>query len=110
MAISNGGGSFATTLAGAALRPAVLFVRSHSQILPVLVFPIEPIDAVPQRETRHPVLNGLCVVGRVPTTVPESFATTGEIEFDPSRVVVVNAPASGRVRRAQKRSWEIEEG
>ena len=33
------------------------------------------------------------------TTVPESFSTTGEIEFDPSRVVAVNAPVSGRVRR-----------
>jgi multidrug efflux pump subunit AcrA (membrane-fusion protein) len=33
------------------------------------------------------------------SAVPESFATTGEIEFDPSRVVMVNAPVSGRVRR-----------
>jgi len=33
------------------------------------------------------------------TAVPESFTTTGEIEFDPSRVVLVNAPVSGRVRR-----------
>src|SRR5262245_44628652 len=33
------------------------------------------------------------------TTVPEAFVTTGEIEFDPSRVVAVNSPVSGRVRR-----------
>ncbi len=32
-------------------------------------------------------------------TVPETFATTGEIEFDPARVVVVNAPVAGRIRR-----------
>ena len=32
-------------------------------------------------------------------TVPEAFGTTGEIEFDPSRVVTVNAPVSGRVQR-----------
>ncbi len=34
------------------------------------------------------------------TTVPEAFATTGEIEFDPARVVVVNAPVAGRIRRS----------
>jgi multidrug efflux pump subunit AcrA (membrane-fusion protein) len=33
------------------------------------------------------------------TTVPETFATTGDIEFDPARVVAVNAPVSGRIRR-----------
>ncbi len=32
-------------------------------------------------------------------TVPETFATTGEIEFDPARVLVVNAPVAGRIRR-----------
>jgi multidrug efflux pump subunit AcrA (membrane-fusion protein) len=32
------------------------------------------------------------------TTVPEVFLTTGEIEFDPSRLVVVNAPVVGRIR------------
>lgn len=32
-------------------------------------------------------------------TVPETFATTGEIEFDPARVVAVNAPVAGRIRR-----------
>ncbi len=33
------------------------------------------------------------------STVPETFATTGQIEFDPSRVVVVNAPIAGRIER-----------
>ena len=33
------------------------------------------------------------------TSVPMSFATTGQIQFDPSRVTVVNAPVTGRVRR-----------
>jgi multidrug efflux pump subunit AcrA (membrane-fusion protein) len=31
-------------------------------------------------------------------TVPETFATTGEIEFDPARVVAINAPVGGRLR------------
>lgn len=31
-------------------------------------------------------------------TVPETFATTGEVEFDPARVVVINAPIGGRLR------------
>src|SRR5206468_3147072 len=30
-------------------------------------------------------------------TVPETFATTGEIEFDPARVVAMNAPVGGRL-------------
>jgi multidrug efflux pump subunit AcrA (membrane-fusion protein) len=30
-------------------------------------------------------------------TVPETFATTGEIEFDPARVVAINAPVGGRL-------------
>jgi multidrug efflux pump subunit AcrA (membrane-fusion protein) len=30
-------------------------------------------------------------------TVPQSFATTGEIEFDPARVVTINAPVGGRL-------------
>jgi multidrug efflux pump subunit AcrA (membrane-fusion protein) len=30
-------------------------------------------------------------------TLPETFTTTGEIEFDPARVVVVNAPVAGRL-------------
>lgn len=33
------------------------------------------------------------------TPVPETFGTTGQIEFDPSRVVAVNAPVTGRVHR-----------
>jgi multidrug efflux pump subunit AcrA (membrane-fusion protein) len=31
-------------------------------------------------------------------TVAETFATTGEIEFDPARVVAVNAPVGGQLR------------
>jgi multidrug efflux pump subunit AcrA (membrane-fusion protein) len=31
-------------------------------------------------------------------TVSETFATTGEIEFDPARVVAINAPVGGRLR------------
>jgi multidrug efflux pump subunit AcrA (membrane-fusion protein) len=31
-------------------------------------------------------------------TVPETFSTTGEIEFDPARVVALNAPVGGRLR------------
>lgn len=33
------------------------------------------------------------------TEVPETFATTGQIEFDPSRIILVNAPVAGRVER-----------
>ena len=33
------------------------------------------------------------------TTVPETFATTGEIEFDPARVLAINAPVAGRILR-----------
>lgn len=32
-------------------------------------------------------------------TLPETFATTGAIEFDPARVVIVNAPVAGRLVR-----------
>jgi multidrug efflux pump subunit AcrA (membrane-fusion protein) len=32
-------------------------------------------------------------------TVPETFPTTGQIEFDPSRVVGANAPVTGRLQR-----------
>jgi multidrug efflux pump subunit AcrA (membrane-fusion protein) len=32
-------------------------------------------------------------------TVPETFNTTGEIEFDPARLVTVNVAVAGRIRR-----------
>lgn len=44
-------------------------------------------------------VTGVAVETAAPTTVPESFGTTGQIEFDPSRVVGVNAPVTGRVTR-----------
>ena len=44
-------------------------------------------------------ITGVVTESATVTTVPETFTTTGEIEFDPARVVVVNAPVAGRVRR-----------
>ena len=44
-------------------------------------------------------ITGVVTESATVTTVPETFTTTGEIEFDPARVVVVNAPVAGRLRR-----------
>jgi len=44
-------------------------------------------------------ITGVVTESAAVATVPETFTTTGEIEFDPARVVVVNAPVAGRIRR-----------
>jgi len=37
------------------------------------------------------------------TTLPGTMTTTGEVEFDPARLVVVNAPIAGRIARLSPR-------
>ena len=44
-------------------------------------------------------VTGVATETATASSVPESFSTTGEIGFDPSRVVAVNAPVTGRVQR-----------
>lgn len=48
---------------------------------------------------RQIALTGIETESVTVTIGPETFATTGEIEFDPARVVTVNAAVAGRVRR-----------
>jgi multidrug efflux pump subunit AcrA (membrane-fusion protein) len=44
-------------------------------------------------------VTGVATEAAAPATVPETFPTTGQIEFDPSRVVAANAPVTGRLQR-----------
>jgi RND family efflux transporter MFP subunit len=44
-------------------------------------------------------VTGVATETATASSVPESFSTTGEIGFDPSRVVAVNVPVTGRVQR-----------
>jgi len=44
-------------------------------------------------------VTGVSTEAATSATVPETFGTTGQIEFDPSRVLGVNAPVTGRVLR-----------
>jgi multidrug efflux pump subunit AcrA (membrane-fusion protein) len=44
-------------------------------------------------------VTGVVTESATVATLPESFTTTGEIEFDPALVVVVNAPIGGRLSR-----------
>ena len=44
-------------------------------------------------------ITGVATESATVTSVPETFPTTGEIEYDPARVIVVNASVSGQIRR-----------
>jgi len=48
---------------------------------------------------RQLALTGVQTETAAQTLVPETFATTGEIEFDPARVIIVNVAVAGRIRQ-----------
>ena len=54
--------------------------------------------ATVQLTPRALALAGIQTESTSVATVPETFSTTGEIEFDPARVVALNAPVGGRLR------------
>jgi len=58
-----------------------------------------PSAAVVALTPRALAVTGVTTEAAAMTPVPETFSTTGQIEFDPSRVVAVNAPVTGRVHR-----------
>src|SRR6266540_5467118 len=53
--------------------------------------------AIVQLTPRALAVAGIQTESTSVATVPETFATTGEIEFDPARVVAINAPVGGRL-------------
>jgi multidrug efflux pump subunit AcrA (membrane-fusion protein) len=53
--------------------------------------------AIVQLTPRALAVAGIQTESTSVATVPETFATTGEIEFDPARVVALNAPVGGRL-------------
>lgn len=56
-----------------------------------------PAAATVQLTPRALAVAGIQTETTSVVTVPETFATTGEIEFDPARVVAINAPVGGRL-------------
>ena len=53
--------------------------------------------AIVQLTPRALAVAGIQTESTSVATVPETFATTGEIEFDPARVIALNAPVGGRL-------------
>jgi len=53
--------------------------------------------AIVQLTPRALAVAGIQTESTSVATVPEAFATTGEIEFDPARVIALNAPIGGRL-------------
>ena len=56
-----------------------------------------PVAAVISLTPRQLSVVGIETESVAVTTAPETFATTGEIEFDPARVLAINAPVAGRI-------------
>jgi multidrug efflux pump subunit AcrA (membrane-fusion protein) len=56
-----------------------------------------PAAATVQLTARALTVAGIQTESTRVATVPETFATTGELEFDPARVVAINAPVGGRL-------------
>jgi multidrug efflux pump subunit AcrA (membrane-fusion protein) len=61
--------------------------------------PSTPVTAaIVQLTPRALAVAGIQTESTSVATVPETFSTTGEIEFDPARVLALNAPVGGRLR------------
>jgi len=61
--------------------------------------PSTPVAAaIVQLTPRALAVAGIQTESTSVATIPETFSTTGEIEFDPARVLALNAPVGGRLR------------
>ncbi len=79
---------------GVALLAVVVACRDRSEVPRA---PAASAGATVALTPRALAVTGIVAETARVTVVPETFTTTGDIDFDPARVVAVNAPVSGRV-------------